>query len=386
MTIIWLSIQDPLWEKVIWYANDCPWEAGPILAEKMIQNNFSDWERVFVAIEDDKIVWFCTFTKEGWISDCEYAPFVGFMFVDEGYRGKRLSERLIDSVEDYAKILDFKNLYIVSDHRWLYEKYGFNKIDERIDAQGRRETIFCKTIKWKTEKNLFLTSKICETQELDWKLSLSKLSNENGFLDTLKKQIKTQNTFVMLASDSTAYEKNDQFLQLDRQALTLSGLHFQEYLILDDRNKDRVKTVLDQASLVILAWGNTHQQNQFFSAIDLGKHLKAIDCPIVGISAGAMNCGNVVINSSEKSKNPDLPLILKGMGIAKYAIVPHFEKKQKNPDEMKLIIQASQKMKIYALQDGSYLLNDTIYGRCDLIYQGKITKICDTWESFLLKK
>ena len=44
---------------------------------------------------------------------------------------------------------------------------------------------------------------------------------------------------------------------------------------------------------------------------------------------------------------------------------------------MKLIIQASQKMKIYALQDGSYLLNDTIYGRCDLIYQGKITKICD---------
>ena len=110
----------------------------------------------------------------------------------------------------------------------------------------------------------------------------------------------------------------------------------------------------------------------------MGKHLKAIDCPIVGISAGAMNCGNVVINSSEKSKNPDLPLILKGMGISQYVIVPHFEKKQKNPDEMKLIIQASQKTKIYALQDGSYLLNDTIYGRCDLIYQGKITRICDT--------
>lgn len=57
----------------------------------------------------------------------------------------------------------------------------------------------------------------------------------------------------MLASDPTAYEKNDQFLRLDRQALTLSGLHFQEYLVLDNRNKDKVKTVLDQASLVILA-------------------------------------------------------------------------------------------------------------------------------------
>lgn len=386
MTIIWLSIQDPLWEKVIWYANDCPWEAGPILAEKMIQNNFSDWERVFVAIEDDKIVWFCTFTKDDGIPNCEYAPFVGFIFVDEGYRGQRLSERLIDSVEEYAKTLDFKNLYIVSDHRWLYEKYGFKKIDESIDAHGRRETIFCKTIKWKTEKTLFLTSKICETQEFDWKLSLSKLSNENGFLDTLKKQIKTQNTFVMLASDPTAYEKNDQFLQLDKQALTLSGLHFQEYLVLDNRNKDKVNTVLDQLSLVILAWGNTHQQNQFFSVIDLEKYLKAIDCPIVGISAGAMNCGETVINSSEKSKNPDLPLILKGMGIVKYTIVPHFQKKKENQNELRLILEASQDTKIYALEDGSYLLNDTIYGRCDLIYQGKITKICDIWESFLLKK
>lgn len=386
MTIIWLSIQDPLWEKVIWYANDCPWEAGPILAQKMIENDFSDWGKVFVAIEGEKIVWFCTFTKESWIPNCEYAPFVGFIFVDEGYCGKRLSGSLIDSVEDYAKTLDFKNLYIVSDHRWLYEKYGFNKIDESIDAHGRRETIFCKTIKWKTEKNLFLTSKICEKQELDWQLSLSKLSNENDFLDTLKKQIKTQNTFVMLASDPTAYEKNDQFLQLDRQALTLSGLHFQEYLVLDNRNKDKVKTVLDQASLVILAWGNTYEQNQFFSAIDLGKHLKSIDCPIVGISAGAMNCGETVINGSEKSKNPDLPLILKGMGISQYTIVPHFQKKKENQNELRLILEASQDTKIYALQDGSYLLNDTIYGRCDLIYQGEITKICDTWESFLLKK
>lgn len=72
-------------------------------------------------------------------------------------------------------------------------------------------------------------------------------------MDTLKKQIKTQNTFVMVASNPTDYEKNDQFLRLDRQALALSGLHFQKYLVLDNRNKDKVKTVLDQASLVILA-------------------------------------------------------------------------------------------------------------------------------------
>lgn len=90
-----------------------------------------------------------------------------------------------------------------------------------------------------------------------------------------------------------------------------------------------------------------------------------------------MNCGETVINSSQKSKNPDLPLLLKGLGISKYTIIPHFEQKQNNPDELKLILEASQTTKIYALRDGSYIRNDTIYGECALIYQGKITKICE---------
>jgi len=49
----------------------------------------------------------------------------------------------------------------------LYEKYGFNKIDESIDTQGPKKTIFCRAIKEKIDQKLFLTSKICEKQELD---------------------------------------------------------------------------------------------------------------------------------------------------------------------------------------------------------------------------
>jgi GNAT superfamily N-acetyltransferase len=39
------------------------------------------------------------------------------MFVDENYRGKRLSEQMINEVEKYAKTLNFEKLYIVSDHK-----------------------------------------------------------------------------------------------------------------------------------------------------------------------------------------------------------------------------------------------------------------------------
>lgn len=113
----------------------------------MEENEFSSWEKIFVVTNNDKIIWFCTFTKEDWIPDCDYSPFVWFIFVDENYRWKRISEKMINEVEKYAKTLNFKKLYIVSDHKGLYEKYWFKKCDEKIDELWRVETIFCKDIK-----------------------------------------------------------------------------------------------------------------------------------------------------------------------------------------------------------------------------------------------
>ena len=113
----------------------------------MKNNDFLDWERIFIATENNKIIWFCTFTKEDWIPDCDYSPFVWFIFVDENHRWKRVSEKMINAVEKYAKTLNFKKLYIVSDHKGLYEKYWFEKCDEKADDLWRIETIFVRKIK-----------------------------------------------------------------------------------------------------------------------------------------------------------------------------------------------------------------------------------------------
>lgn len=147
MLIKAITDRDSLRNDLIKYAKVCEWEAWPILAEKMEENSLSNWERVFLATENNKIIWFCTFTKEDWIPDCDYSPFVWFIFVDEDYRWKRISEKMINSVEKYAKTLNFKKLYIVSDHKWLYEKYWFEKCDERIDEVWRSETIFSRDIR-----------------------------------------------------------------------------------------------------------------------------------------------------------------------------------------------------------------------------------------------
>jgi GNAT superfamily N-acetyltransferase len=146
MWIISITKRDNLRNELINYSKNYNREAWPILAQKMEENIFLDWEKIFVAVDNSKIIWFCTFTKEDWIPNCDYYPFVWFIFVDENYRWKRISEKMINAVEEYAKTLNFEKLYIVSDHKGLYEKYWFKKCDEKSDEIGRIETIFCRNI------------------------------------------------------------------------------------------------------------------------------------------------------------------------------------------------------------------------------------------------
>ena len=146
MYIAAITSESPLWQSLIGYAEGCSWRAGPYLARAMRENRFADWERVFVAVHNDKIAGYCTFVKEDCIPDVEYFPFIGFVFVDEEFRGARLSQRLINSAIDYARELSFNCIYISSGEKGLYEKYGFSKIDEKEDSYGNREQVFIKKI------------------------------------------------------------------------------------------------------------------------------------------------------------------------------------------------------------------------------------------------
>ena len=137
---------DELWRKAIDYGRNCSWKAGVLFAEQLEQNNFTEWERVFAAVDNGKIAGYCTFSKKDCIPNVEYSPYIGFIFVGEEYRGNRLSEKMILAVIEYAKELLFKEVYIVSDHINLYEKYGFIKIDERKDYWDRDEKIYKRII------------------------------------------------------------------------------------------------------------------------------------------------------------------------------------------------------------------------------------------------
>lgn len=142
MQIKSLVYSDKLWPAVSEYAHNCSWGAGANLAIQMNERAFTDWERVFVALDGEQIAGYCTLAKIDCIPNVPYTPYIGFMFVGEAYRGNRLSEKLISAALVYAKKIDFDSVYLVSDHINLYEKYGFVKVDEKMAPWGKIQTIF----------------------------------------------------------------------------------------------------------------------------------------------------------------------------------------------------------------------------------------------------
>jgi len=142
MTIEMISYDSDLWNPTSSYADNCSWSAGHFLAKAMQEKQLTDWERVFVAKDDGEIAGYCTLAKTDCIPDVMYTPYIGFVFVGESYRGKRLSLSLIQYALQYAKELGFSNVYLVSGEQGLYEKYGFTKIEDTKDCWGRDEQIF----------------------------------------------------------------------------------------------------------------------------------------------------------------------------------------------------------------------------------------------------
>jgi len=137
---------DEHWDKLIDFVKKSSWRESPIIAKNWEENDYLDWERIFVAVENNHIIGHCSLNEKDSVPEVEYTPYIQSIYVNEQFRGKRVSEKLILSAISYAKTLDFKEVYIVSDLCNFYEKYGFIKIDEKNDYRGEKQNIFMRKI------------------------------------------------------------------------------------------------------------------------------------------------------------------------------------------------------------------------------------------------
>lgn len=217
---------------------------------------------------------------------------------------------------------------------------------------------------------------------------------KNEFLANLKKYIKRTKKFVLISSDPNNYENNDLYLKIDIEALKLSGLIFEEYLVLDRRNKNNVSDVLLDSDLIFLCGGDTLMQNNFFNSINLKKYLKDINSVIVGISAGSINAATEAYNSPLNDLDLKQSPCLKGLGLTKINIEPHFVLDDLSTNNKRLqrkdVLRESYNRNIVALSDNAYILQtdeySKLYGESYLIKKGIINKLCNDDESVTLNE
>ncbi len=141
-----LAKQHPKWAQLRAFAEMSAWSAGPYLSRMMGEEDaFPEWERVFMAEADGRIAGYCTFTKTDELPEkWGFFPFIGFVYVDEKYRGHRISQRLIDGAVAYAGACGFSRVYLMSGEHGLYEKYGFEYIGDYETVFGTVDQLFVK--------------------------------------------------------------------------------------------------------------------------------------------------------------------------------------------------------------------------------------------------
>ena len=107
---------------------------------------FSEWETMFVALVNNQIVGMASIAKTDYYPLPEIYPWVSSIFVAEEYRGHRISEKLIEAANQYAKSLGFKKTYIPSEHVGLYEKYGYHYIKDIVNYGNGIDRLYVKQL------------------------------------------------------------------------------------------------------------------------------------------------------------------------------------------------------------------------------------------------
>lgn len=235
---------------------------------------------------------------------------------------------------------------------------------------------------------LFLTSNPGGNYIEDGKRYPCKLDETNGFVEQLKENWKVNSRCLIISSDPTNYEINDSFKKIFETSFLLSGLSLAAIDICDNRNERELPDLIAKADVILLAGGHVPTQNAFFERIHLKERIHNFGGIVIGISAGSMNSAEVVYAQPEldgEAVDPNYQRFIKGLGLTKYMILPHYQYIKDLILDNKRVIEDitypdSRNRKFYALVDGSFLkikrAKVQLYGEAYLIQDGETRQIC----------
>ena len=97
---------------------------------------------------------------------------------------------------------------------------------------------------------------------------------------------------------------------------------------MDSRVEDQTRTIVSNADLIILGGEHVSTQNHFFEKIGLRQIVASFGGVVLGVSAGSMNCADIVYSPPEldgEAVDPAYRRFLRGLNLTKTMLAPHYD-------------------------------------------------------------
>ena len=237
-------------------------------------------------------------------------------------------------------------------------------------------------------KTLILTSVFTfYAKDENGKRRAQRIDNENGFLDNLQKELKTRKCLVVISGNPKMSHKKNPIIKV-KEGFALSDISFDEYIYVNDKNKQNIKEYIAKADCIDLCGGHLPTCNAFINELNLRELIKDFNGVIIGASGGAMNMADPVYCKPEaegEGVDSNFKRYLEGLGLTDIRIIPHYDFiKDKMLDGKKIveeiILPDTYQTKLIALCDGSYIIQKEnkklLYGEAYLMENGLIKQIC----------
>ena len=147
VAIVKVEKNTPLAADFLRFVENCSWtEVRDHIAGLIREWQFTDWETMFAAVKDGKIVGMVSLLKTDDYPLPDIFPWVSCVFVETPCRGQKISGKLIDAANRYAKEQGFARTYIPTEYTGLYERYGYTYVKDVVNYGGGTDRLYVKEL------------------------------------------------------------------------------------------------------------------------------------------------------------------------------------------------------------------------------------------------
>ena len=117
-----------------------------LIKENKLFELVGDNTRVFMLIDEENLISFCTLANLDDVQPTDLTPWIGWIYTFPSHRGKRLAGELLSYVENIAKQEGAIYTHISTNHIGLYEKYGYEFYTNALDVEGEKTRVYRKAL------------------------------------------------------------------------------------------------------------------------------------------------------------------------------------------------------------------------------------------------